>query len=922
MTGRRPRILPALLLALVAAAGPVAAQETPPAPPPVPAPAGGGAPAPTADKFFQKDLDDAIKALEDAGADEESSFEALFRITRMLHLEGAADPLKKDAFAPVFRRAVETRQDTFADTAGTFLAALDRARLAAELRKAAESEKEPARLRAMTFLAEDLGAPKGVEILAGPLAASTAKEVRVRVVEGLGILKAEQGIALATAAMRDPDFEVRNAAALALGHIGDRKGVGPLLADLGETKGNQGWFCAEALGLIEDPGLFDAILNYVAGGAAAGPRAKAMENCARLPNVETLIGIVQKGATGDMRTAAANALGRLRGGGDVPVAPGESAGRVKSAAREDVADALLEGIASDREPAVRAACFFALRKCATETTGPKALKRLTVQGDDKILYLLTILGERKVVAAAPILLKAGILGAKQAMIRRAAGVAYWQLADAGAAKEFKDRILAAEDANALERLCEALGSWRSKEGFETALQLLRTTRENSREQFSVMLALEKMTGHYFEPRPAVWNKWFEKNPNFFSPKQERIEREKWREEFDKENKGFRQTKETEKAVQMGLGWLARHQGLDGVWDSTGFLTHCDPRSPCSKAGGGRTQFAQAGMTGLPCLALMGAGYSPGAGKFRHAIRRGLESLLATMTVEGDFDQADYLWHLSYGRPIAMQALAEGYAGSGDERYRVGAERILAREFSLMNERGGWRYSVQREVPEVDSSVTAWVVFATKACEKAGIPVPRLLWEGPYLAFESLSKRVPQTGPFEEFILEADAYGMDVGKGKADYLYQSGYTDSNGGPSRATTPIGLMSHILLGWRRTHPFCIGSANYIVRNYLPAFEIFGEAGKEDWSKIGRFAPKSDWTMYNYYYCTLAMHQMGGTYFRDWNRRISRFLPFVQKKEGCERGSWAGWNVDGQDGWIYSTSMGVLTLETYYRYAPVLSD
>jgi HEAT repeat protein len=921
MPGWRPRFVPVLLLAF-AAAGPVAAQETPKAPAPVPAPAGGGPAAQPSDRFFQKDLDDALRALDGAVGDEESSYEALFRITRMLALEGSADPLKQAAFGPVFRRAVETRQDTFADTAGTFLAALDRPRLAAELKKAAEAEKDPVRLRAMTFLAEDLGAPKGVEILAGPLASSTAREVRVRVVEALGILRAEQGIPIAMAAMRDPDFEVRNAAALALGHIGDKKGEGALLADLGELKGNQGWFCAEALGLIEDPTLFDQILNYPAGGASGGPRAKAFENCARPANVETLIGVLQKGTSGDMRTAAANALGRFRTGADAPVGPGESANRPKIAAREDVADALLEGIASDKEPPVRAACFFALRKCATELTGAKAQKRLNVQGDDKILYLLTILGERKVVAAAQTLLRSGILGAKQAMIRRASGVAYWQLADPGAAKEFRDRIFAAEDAGALERLCEALGSWRSKEGFETALQLMRTTREGSREQFSVMLALEKMTGHYFGPSPGIWNKWFEKNPNFFTPKQERIEREKWREEFDKENQGFRQTKETEKAVQMGLGWLARHQGFDGIWDSTGFLTHCDPKNPCSKAGGGRTQFSQAGTTGLPCLALMGAGYSPAAGKFRHTIRRGLESLLATMTVEGDFDQADYLWHLSYGRPIAMQALAEGFAGSGDERYRYGAERILAREFSLMNERGGWRYAVQREVPEVDSSVTAWVVFATKACEKAGIAVPRLLWEGPYLAFESLSKRVPQSGPFEEFIQEADAYGVDVGKGKAEYLYQSGYQDANGGPSRATTPIGLMSHILLGWRRTHPFCIGSANYIVKNYLPAFEIFGEPGKEDWSKVGRFAPKSDWTMYNYYYCTLAMHQMGGTYFRDWNRRISRFLPFVQKKEGCERGSWAGWNVDGQDGWIYSTCMGALTLETYYRYAPILAD
>jgi HEAT repeat protein len=774
----------------------------------------------------------------------------------------------------------------------------------------------------MTFLAENLGAPKGVELLAGPLSNTSAREVRVRAIEALGLLRAEKGIALATSAMNDPDFEVRNAAAMALGHIGDKESEGPLLTGLGETKGNHGWFCAEALGLIEDPGLFDAVLARFAGGGGGGQRAKALENCARPANIEGLIGLLQKGTTGEVRTAAANALGRLAGedGG----APGpEGALRVKADLREQVADALLEGIATDREPAVRAASLWALRRCATASTGPKALKRIAlVQGDDKILYLLTILGERKVAEASPLLLKSGILGAKQPMIRRAAGVAFWQVADADAQKEFKKRILEAQDFNGLERLCEALGSWRSKEGFDTAIQLLRSTREGSREQFAVMLALEKMTGHYFQPDAAMWNKWFGRNANFFTPKHDSLEREKWREEFDKENKGFRQTKETEKSVQMGLAWLARHQGFDGIWDSTGCLNHCDPRSPCSKAGGGRTQFSQAGTTGLPCLAFCGAGYTPAAGKHRHTIRRGLEALLATMTVEGDFDQADLLWNRSYARPIAMQALAEGYATTGDERYRRGAERILAREFSLMNERGGWRYSLQREVPEVDSSVSAWVVFAIKACEKAGIPVPRLLWEGPYMAFDVLTERVPQKGPYEDLPEDAGAYGTEVGKGKETYLFQSGYTDAKGGPSRATTPIGLMTRILLGWRRTHPFCIGSANYIVRNYLPSFDIFGEPGKEDWSKAGRFTPKSDWTMYNFYYCTIAMHQMGGKYFYDWNRRVSRAMPFFQKKEGCERGSWPGWNVDGQDGWVYATCMGTLTMETYYRYAPILSD
>jgi HEAT repeat protein len=874
-------------------------------------------------RFFPKEMEDALKELGDPEGDEETRFDAMAKIARMRGLEGATDPLKKDAFDPVLARALESRQDTFADGAGIFLAALDRDRLAVAVKKAVAGEKDPGRLRSATFLAEALGPPEGVAALVDLAAGGMPAGVRTRAVEALGTLGAPEGAGPAADLLRSPDLQGRNVAALALGRLGDVKSAPALLGGLGEAKGGFGWFCAEALGLLEDPGLFDAILARSASGASAGPRARAMENCARPRNVEALVGILQKSPARELRAAAANALGRLAA--VEAVGDGEVAAKGPVGDREAVADALLEGVVSDKEPEVRAACLWSLRRCSTPQTGPKAVKRLlTVQGDDKLLFLLTILGEQRVQEAGLTLLKSGILGAKQPMIRRASGVAFWQIAEPASVQAFKEMILGAKDAGTLERLCEALGSWRSKEGFDTAVQLLRTTREGSREQFSVMLALEKMTGHYFGPFPGIWVKWYERNPHFFSPKQEKVERDKWREEFDKENKGFRHTKETEKAVQMGLGWLARHQAGDGVWDATAFLNQCDPASPCGKKAGARTQFSQAGFTGLSSLCFTGAGYAPLAGKYRHTLRRGLDALVATQSVDGDYEEADYLWNRSYARPVALQALAEGYSATGDPRYHAAASRIMAREFALMNERGGWRYALQRNVPELDSSVTAWVVFALKSADKAGLRVPRLLWEGPYLAFDHLSQRVPAKGPYEELLEDAGDYGVDVGKGKEDYLFITGYQDASGGPGRATTPLGIMSRIFLGWRRTHPFCIGSANYVMKTYLPEFDVFGEPGKENWGNAGRFTPKAIWPMYNFYYCTLALHQMGGSYFYKWNRRISRVLPYLQNKTGCERGSFpAKYGVaDDNQGWVYATCMGVLTLETYYRYAPILSD
>jgi HEAT repeat protein len=903
-----PRLLVlAAALAVLAVPLPARAQD-----------AGGAAPA--GDRFFPKELEDAVKALTAADADEEARYDALLRISRMRPLEGATEPLKADAFAPVLARALESRQDTFADSAGAFLAALDRPRLAEEVKKAAKGQGDAVRMRNLTFLAENLGAGEGVEVLAGELAGSPAREVRVRAVEALGLLGAKEGFAAAAALMRDGDLEIRNVAALALGRIGDPKAVPLLMGGLPESKAFHGWYCADALTLIEDPSIFEGLMARPASGAGSGPRARALEGCARGAHLEQLLGLLTRGSSSEVRTAAAHALGRIAGD---DAAFRQSLG---PEVLETVADTLLEGMLSDKEDTVRAACLWALRKCRVDSTGPKAVKRLTqVKGEDRVLFLLTILGEAKTKEAATILLRNGILAAKEPMVRRASGVAFWQIGDPDAIREFRQRAIEAQDAGTMQRIGEALGSWRAREGFDLAIQLLHKSREGSREQFEVMLALEKMTGHWFGPYPGIWQRWSEKNPHFFTPRQSKVEREKWREEFDKENRGFRHTPETEKAVQMGLGWLARHQGWDGIWDCSGFLQKCDPRSPCNRQGGARTQFAQAGYTGLACLPFTGAGYSPSGGKFRHTIRRGLDALVATMGVEGDWaDQADLLWNRSYARPLALQALAEGYAGSGDPRYRAAAERIIARQFALMNQRGGWRYSLHRAVPELDSSVSAWVVFALKASEKAGIPVPRLLWEGPYYAFDQMGQRVPQAGPFEDFVELDQDYGSEIfGKDKT-YVFITGYTDASGGPGRATTPLGVMSRIFLGWKRTHPFCIGGANYIMREYYPEFDVFGEPGKEDWSKAGKFTQKALWPMYNIYYCTLALHQMGGKYFGQWNRRVSRVLPRFQNGQGCERGSWpARWGKgDGNSGWVYTTSLGVLTLETYYRYLPILQD
>ncbi|MHC4821428.1 MAG: HEAT repeat domain-containing protein, partial [Planctomycetota bacterium] len=581
--------LPVLLfLALAAGVAPVAAQDggkegDPPAP-------ADGPPAPDL-RFFPKELSDALEMLKPKNADEETLFEALLRIRRMIPLNGAKPALKRDAFDPVFNRAMSTRHDTFAAEAGRFLADLDPERLTTSLKAAIAEDKDFRRMRMATYMAEELGAPAGVEILTEDLAKLTHEDVRSRVVEALGYLKAEDGYTIISSALGHKNIEIRNAAAMALGYLGDKRAVPHLLRGLTESKQGHGMFCATALGRIEDEAIFDSVLQRGGGGKTVIHKAKAIEVCARKKDFDAVLGLIQKGSAPIIRTAAINASARLVQDGELDGSP------LDDAQRESLAETLLEKMVADRDPDVRAAAYWALRTCSVESTGERAMKRMGVKGDDKLLFLITLLGERKHQAAAPLLARA-MMANKKVMLRRAAAVAFWKIRNDKAIDKFSKDLLAAKDVRTITYGCDALGAWKDPKALRLALKLLKTHRNGSKEQWQAELALEKMTGHFFGPYVGIWNKWFEKNPHFFTPKQSRIEREKWREDFDKENKGFRHTKETERSVQMGLSWMARHQNYDGIWDSTGFLKHCWEDQRCGRKGGGRTQFAQGGTTGI------------------------------------------------------------------------------------------------------------------------------------------------------------------------------------------------------------------------------------------------------------------------------------------------------------------------------------
>jgi hypothetical protein len=261
----------------------------------------------------------------------------------------------------------------------------------------------------------------------------------------------------------------------------------------------------------------------------------------------------------------------------------------------------------------------------------------------------------------------------------------------------------------------------------------------------------------------------------------------------------------------------------------------------------------------------------------------------------------------YQRPIAIYALAEAFNITGDMRYEPYLRRGISFLVEIQNELGGWHYQVGAR--ETDTSVMSWVLLGLGVAHKSGFNVRESVFEGCDMILTRFAERV--TDQREEFLDLDPHYSYDVGKTFRGE-YQTGYQSKVS--EYATTSFGLMSRMFMGWRRSHPFCIGSGYFVLAHNMERMPKGGNFAK--------YVSQNRFPAYAWYYGTLAMHQMGGHFFRRWNEVIKELLPGLQNKEGCDAGAWPVLNFDFVAGKAYTTCMGVLTLETYYRYKPFCEE
>jgi hypothetical protein len=329
-------------------------------------------------------------------------------------------------------------------------------------------------------------------------------------------------------------------------------------------------------------------------------------------------------------------------------------------------------------------------------------------------------------------------------------------------------------------------------------------------------------------------------------------------------KGGGGNEESERAVALALKWLVEHQLPDGGWSFDHTLCRgC--RGQCRNPG--RLSEARNAATGLALLPLLGAGQTHTTGKYKREVKAGLYFLVQRMQVSPQGGSLFENGGQMYSHGICAIALCEAYAMTHDKGLYAPAQAALNFiAYAQDPVGGGWRY--QPRPPRGDTSVVGWQIMALKSGHMAYLRVP------------------PATVQKASRFLDT----VQANNG-ANYGY------INPGSGQATTAIGLLCRMYLGWKQDNPALQRGADWIAMQ----------------------GPSQ--TMYYNYYATQVMHHLGGERWKKWNAVMRDRLVDSQAHKGHEEGSW----YFPQDqhakrgGRLYCTAMATMVLEVYYRHLPI---
>ncbi|MFM7244395.1 MAG: squalene--hopene cyclase [Planctomycetaceae bacterium] len=327
---------------------------------------------------------------------------------------------------------------------------------------------------------------------------------------------------------------------------------------------------------------------------------------------------------------------------------------------------------------------------------------------------------------------------------------------------------------------------------------------------------------------------------------------------------------TEEAVRAALRWLVAAQEHDGRWDAArhGAGISRSVSGEQRSSTGGRVDH---GVSGLALLTLLGAGSTHREGPHAATVERGIRFLAARQRADGSLAGDAEFFAALYCHGMATIAIGECLAMTGDPALRPVLERAVAHTLAMQHpSTGGWRYAPG---DRGDTSQCGWQVMVLATARSAGL------------------------GGFDEAEARARRFLGSVSSGAAGGLaaYRSGER-----PSPAMTAEALYCRLVLGAGAGDPATAEALTMVAAS--PPSAAAANA-------------------YAWYYATLASFHAGGPQWDRWNARLqAAVLPAQRRDGGPLDGSWDPdpvWGAHG--GRVYSTALVALTLEVYYRYAPL---